>query len=174
MPAGRPRKPTTLKLVTGTEKPCRANPAEPQPPPAPTGMAPPRHLSPRAVDAWHRLAPMLDAMGVLTVADELALERLCECYAELEEARASLARPVLASGKDGEPVEIAAAGQVTYVTHSANGSMVRARPEVAAIAEADRRLKGYLAEFGLTPSTRSRVKAEGGGERDPLDAYFAD
>jgi phage terminase small subunit len=35
--------------------------------------------------------------------------------------------------------------------------MIRARPEVAMIADADRRIMMWMSKFGLTPADRSRV-----------------
>lgn len=41
------------------------------------------------------------------------------------------------------------------------------------LADADRRFKSYLVEFGLTPAARSKVKMNGGEEEeDPLNQYF--
>jgi hypothetical protein len=40
-------------------------------------------------------------------------------------------------------------------------------------ADADRRFKGWLTEFGLSPAARGKVKViDGDGEADPLDKYF--
>lgn len=163
----RPRKPTHLKLVQGNPGKRALPDAEPQPAPA-TGEPPPG-LSPAALAAWDRLFALLGPMGVITEADADALVRLCECYAEIQAASESLARPML--DKAGE--EIAAAGSLTYVTYSANGAMLRSRPEVAVRADAERRFQHWLSAFGLTPAARSKVSVPGGGaKRDPLAHYF--
>lgn len=169
----RPRKPTHLKVIEGTTRPDRANPAEPDPargvPPAP------RHLRPAARAAWGRVSKLLDSMGVLTLADGLALERLCDCYADIIEARESFAQTVMIEVvEDGEAREkaLAAGGEVRYVTHGKGGPMLRTRPEIAVIADADRRLRGYLADFGLTPAARSKVPSVKGSGKDPLAEYF--
>lgn len=149
--AGRPRKPTHLKLVTGTAQPSRMNPAEPKPRKArPT---PPEHLSDRAKTAWGYVSALLERMGVLTEADGLALEGLCECYADRQECRKALRER----------------GSRAYETESVSGSVMhRAYPEVAMIADADRRFRMWLAAFGLSPADRSRVKSDGAQETDPL------
>jgi P27 family predicted phage terminase small subunit len=85
----------------------------------------------RADARWH---------GVLTVADGLALEALCETYADLVEAREALKER----------------GATTY--QSANG-LIRPYPQVAHAADADRRLKTWLNEFGMTPAARAKVSA---------------
>lgn len=150
----RPRKPTHLKVVAGTEKPCRANKAEPKP----RKLRPvsPSHLSDKAKSAWDAVSVILERMGVLTEADGLALEGLCEAYADLTAARDSLPED----------------GSLTYETTNKDGGvMIRPRPEVAMIADADRRFAMWLTKFGLTPADRSRVSAgDAGEEASPWDA----
>ena len=96
-------------------------------------------------------------MGILTIADALALERLCECLAEVQECREVLQR---LGG--------------TYETKNLAGErMYRSRPEVARLADADRRFRSYALEFGLTPAARSKVRVTVGCTPDPLDRYFS-
>lgn len=140
--AGRPRKPTHLKLVTGTAQPCRMNRNEPK---LPREIpSPPAHLSDKAKTAWGYVSVLLGDMGVVTRADRLALEGLCESYADLCSAREALVKRKA----------------LTYETLNQSGSVMhRAFPEVAMIADADRRFQAWLAKFGLTPADRSRVSA---------------
>ncbi|MGR0187232.1 P27 family phage terminase small subunit [Azospirillum aestuarii] len=168
--AGRPRKPTHLKVVSGTAQPCRTNPNEPKP--KRERPSPPAHLSDKAKVAWGAVSVLLDRMGVLTEADPFALEGLCEAYADLLAARASLARPMtLSNGDDGE-LTLAEAGERYYWTFGKSGPMRRARPEIADIADADRRFAGWLAKFGLTPADRTRVGGHLPGDEDPLSEFF--
>ena len=150
--AGRKPKPSHLKAITGNAGKRAANKREPKPR---KGIPPcPGHLSLRAKAAWKRLGPELEAMGVLTVADGMALELLVSAYAEYRDAQDLVDR----EGK-------------TYETVSQSGSvMVRARPEVAMASDAWRRMRAMLAEFGLTPSSRSRVNAaDPEREADPFE-----
>lgn len=150
-------KPNHLHLVQGTGRADRhALGDAPEPPKAPT-LAAPAHLTDDARAAWETLAPVLDGMGVLSVADAHAFERMVECYAEIRRCQTVLEL-------NGH----------TYETRTVtNGFMVRARPEVAQLADADRRFKGWLGEFGLTPAARTKVKVNPGGKKaDPLDKYF--
>lgn len=151
---GRRPKPTHLKLIQGNPGKRTFNDAEPKPP---RGLSPPPdHMATVAKEAWNRLAPLLDQMGILTIADVAALERLCECLAEIYECREVLQR----TGG-------------TYETKNLAGErMFRSRPEVARLADADRRFRAYAVEFGLTPAARSRVRVADGGKSDPLDKYF--
>ena len=53
------------------------------------------------------------------------------------------------------------------------GFLIKANPAVAMLADADRRFKSYLVEFGLTPAARTKVKVDGGEkEEDPLNQFF--
>ena len=169
---GPPPKPTRLKLVKGTLENTRANPREPKAEPGRPEA--PSHLQPRAREAWDYVVPLLDRMGILTEADGMGLERLCELYADILEARASLNREVHVLTPDaGATVLVAAAGEITYVTYGKGGPMLRSRPELTLIADADRRFRGYLQDFGLTPSARSRVSTLGqDAEPDSAEKYF--
>jgi len=168
----RPRTATALKLIKGTDQPCRTNKREPKPR---RGIpSPPAHLSDRAKTAWGAVSVILDRMGVLTEADGLALEGACEAYAELVEARQVLkARGALSYETEQEAksdlVISAKAGEVTEVLEVPRKKvMIRAFPEVAMIADADRRLAMWLTKLGMTPADRSRVSVIGGEEtKDP-------
>lgn len=138
----RPRTPTALKLVKGTAQPCRTNRKEPKP--RREIPSPPAHLSDRAKTAWGAVALILDRMGIVTEADGVALEGLCEAYADLVDAR----------------VRLRERGSPTYKTISQTGSvMFRAYPEVAMVSDADRRLGFWLGRVGMTPADRSKVSA---------------
>lgn len=62
----------------------------------------------------------------------------------------------------------------TYTTKTQMGDfLIKANPAVAMLADADRRFKSYLVEFGLTPAARTKVKVDGGEEKeDPLSQFF--
>ena len=62
---------------------------------------------------------------------------------------------------------------LTYSTTSTAGeTVIKGNPAVAMLADADRRFKGYLVEFGLTPAARSKVKVDGSEQKDELDEFF--
>jgi P27 family predicted phage terminase small subunit len=137
-----PRMPTALKQTKGTARADRINPNEPRP--ARALLKPPPHLGKAARAAWLAVAPVLDRMGVLTEADEWAMEAMCECHAELAALRATLA---------------ARGGRTYEVTTREGGTVRRAYPEAAQLADAERRFLEYLRRFGLTPADRTRVSA---------------
>ena len=112
-------------------------------------------LTPKAKTVWKQLGDSLDRMRVLTEADGHALELLVDAYAEYRAARAVVA-------KEG----------ATYESKTKHGKIVRARPEVAIAADAWKRMKAMLVEFGLTPSSRSQVSAAPIYDEDPMEAFL--
>lgn len=153
--AGRRPKPTRLKVVTGNPGKRKLNDQEPKPPRE--VPSPPEHLTDLGKVAWVRVSQILDSMGVLTIADTLALERLCSLYAQI----LRLEERIRSEGD-------------TYMAQTQTGGVLKkANPAVAMLADADRRFKGYLIEFGLTPAARTKVKVDGGEEKeDPLSQFF--
>lgn len=154
--AGRRPKPTVLKLVTGNPGKRAINKKEPKP----KRVIPscPAHLSDAGKVAWGKLTVLLDRMGVLTEADTHALERLCDCYADILVCRELLVR-------DGW----------TYTTLTAQGdTLIKGNPAANQLRAADAQFKSYLIEFGLTPSARSKVHSNKDDEEkaDPLASYF--
>jgi hypothetical protein len=98
-------------------------------------------------------------MGILSEASGLWLEGVSEAWAELIAARLSLRQK----------------GGLTYQTVTKDGSVMnRPHPEVAMIADADRRFGFWLMKGGLTPADLSRVSAaEDDFEKNPW-AQFRD
>ena len=165
MRTGRPPKPTALKILEGNPG-KRALPKEE---PHGTQGAPemPRGLSKRAKTAWGALAPALEGLKVITHEDRMALELLCEAYAEWRSATSIIqrrghtftSRKVLGEKADG-----------TLII----SEYVQVRPEVAIQQNAWKRVLSGLQEFGLTPAARVRVKVVPTKEAaDPLAQLLA-
>lgn len=133
-------KPTELKVLCGTFRKDRANGAEPQLP-VEVPMCP-RWLNALGRAAWREYAPLLAGMRVLTAADRPSLAQLCSARATYRAAMA-----------------VIEAKGMTFTVRTENGTVVRARPEVAIAQDADRRIRAWSAEFGLTPAGRPRVHA---------------
>jgi phage terminase small subunit len=89
--AGRPPKPTALKLLQGNPGRRPLNTQEPKPPP---GAEMPEALlgDPVAVKNWKTYAPKLTALGILTEVDARAFGRLCRLWAE-EDGRTKMLDP---------------------------------------------------------------------------------
>lgn len=154
---GRPRKPSNLHALHGTDRKDRRNVTEPTPPPG--RVTPPSWLGAEALAAWHELAPTLTDMGLLTTADPHALALLCDVYARYISASAVITE----QGPTYESVNIK-----TGVV------MVRKRPEVDIAADCWRRLNVMLQQFGMTPSSRGRVQLpQKARVEDPSEEFFS-
>lgn len=154
----RPPTPTQLKVVRGTTRKDRANPAEPTPTLAGADVRPPAWLrvSRRSRRAWRDLVPLLRGMHVLTEADRVALALLCDALASYVEAK----QLVVEEGSTYETV------------NESGGRMVRKHPGVEIGAESVRFAKLMLSEFGLTPAARAKVSRVDPGEKDPLETWM--
>lgn len=138
----RPRKPASLKLVQGTARPHRENGNEPEPALL-NDLTPPAHLDERSAAVWNQLAPMLRRMQVLTEADVLAFEMLCNAVADYR----------LAREQSGEK----------FVVHSHKGSQMLNQWLVAQQA-CGKRAESFMAKFGMDPASRSRVMVNPQGD----------
>lgn len=149
MPAGRPRKPTALKILTGNPGRRPLNQSEPQP----DGTAPkcPSWLDAEGKRTWKRLAPELHRLGLLTCVDGEALACLCQAWSELKQATETLK----AEGR--------------YVTLVTGGR--QSHPAVSQQRTAMRTIKDFCSLFGLDPSSRSRLHVQPPEELDELKAF---
>lgn len=152
---GRPPKPAPLKLLQG-------NPGKREVKASKGGSSnklpqTPRHLDRVGRYAYKKLVDQLGPSGIIQETDGLALELLADAYQEFRDARAAIK-------KHGGP---------TYETITESGSKIhRAYPEVAIGQDAWRRLKGMLTEFGLTPSSRSKINVMDPEVVDPMEGLL--
>ena len=152
---GRKPKPTHLKLLEGNPGRRPIKDAEP----TPKGDLPtcPAHLGPSAKAEWKRLARDLNRIGLLTMVDRAALAVYCQSWGRWVEAERKL--------QDTPPLLKTPAG---YIQIS---------PWLT-IANKERELMArYMAELGLTPSSRTRLAVDVSPGRkpwgyDPADAYL--
>jgi P27 family predicted phage terminase small subunit len=157
-------KPTVLNELAGNPGKRAKNHAEPKP--REGKVTCPSWLSERAKIEWRRIVPELLQLRLLTVVDRAALAAYCLAYAELQHSTEILesegrilVEPVIVRDK--------ATGERKHI-----GDTRKAHPAVKLQRDAFGRVKQFLAEFGLTPSSRSRlqVPAESGQEKDPFEA----
>lgn len=154
---GRKPKPTHLHLVNGNPGKRARNKKEPKPQHGrPT---PPEHLSKEAAIHWGFFAAKLEGMGVLTLADGPALEELVETYTEVVYLRGLL---------DSQ-------GYTQIVVDKEGNKRQVNRPTFIQYSDATKRLRMLFVEFGLTPSSRTRVNAAPADEnaKDPARKYFS-
>ena len=147
--------PTALKLIQGNPGKRAINKNEPKPQ---RGIPKcPAHLDSKAKTAWKNLCNHLDKMGVLTLADAMALETLVSVYARIRDLQK----------------EIKELGGTTYKSVKQDGEVLhKAYPQVAQLEKAENTFRSYITEFGLTPSARARLKTEEATDpNDPLAKY---
>jgi P27 family predicted phage terminase small subunit len=169
---GPPPKPTHLKLVTGNPGRRPLNKREPRPT---TGTpTAPAHLSVAARREWRRISLALAKMGVLTPVDRAALAAYCQAYADWAEAEKDLAingRIILSPVKT--VTKTLKNGTQTVET---SGGFPMQNPWLAIRNRALELMHKFLAEFGMTPASRTRIVVEDGGEqdrpKDPAASYF--
>jgi len=156
---GRKPKPSGLKLVTGTDRVDRANPAEPHPQPA--CPEPPDHLGNEARAEWDRVCEHLCALGVLSHIDRASLAAYCQAYGRWVQAETALER-------------MAERDAVTFglMIKTQGGNAIQ-NPLVGTANKAMADMMRYAAEFGMTPSARTRIRAEGeNSQYDPTAEFF--
>lgn len=148
----RPRKPTNLKLIQGTYRKSRENPNEPQPEiciPEPPGF-----LTDRALEEWHRIAPILESMGLLSKVDSMALAAYCAAVARLWLAEEQL--------------------KVEGLTVTNERGRRIKNPLVDVANAAAKQISMFASQFGMSPSTRSGVKAMQPEKENPLAKFKKD
>jgi P27 family predicted phage terminase small subunit len=146
MTRGRRPKPTHLKLLTGNpgKRPIQPDPVQPVTPPAP--LEPPTSLLPDARAEWQRLAPSLTQLGLLTDLDWASFAAYCQAFGRWAQAEALLA--ILA---EQDPT-----GRSAMLVRTRAGG-VTPNPLIWVARNAANDLVRLGAEFGLTPSARSRL-----------------
>jgi P27 family predicted phage terminase small subunit len=159
MTRGRKPKPTALKVVAGTDRADRRNDNEPRfNPEIPT---PPPFLSDEAKVEWGRVCDALYGAGVLSKTDRAALAAYCQAYGRWQQAEAALA---LMSARDNVTKGL--------MIKTTNGNAVQ-NPLVGTANKAMADMVRYAAEFGMTPSARSRINAQGRDDKEnAAAAYF--
>lgn len=136
---GPPAKPTATKILEGTFRKDRA--AKNEPKPAAATPSCPAWLNTEARREWRRIVPLLEQLNLLTKVDRSALAGYCQAYSRWRQAERIL---------DAEGL--------TMDFLSNNGaSYSQARPEVAIAQQSAKLMKTFLAEFGLTPASRTRI-----------------
>ena len=146
---GRKPKPTALKVLEGNPGKRPINKSEPV---LPKGKIKcPAWLEPEAKKEWKRLAPTLEAAGVLTMADITAFAGYCQAYARWREAEEFITQH----------------GSI-FKTPS---GYVQQVPQVSIAQQNLKIMQSFCAEFGLTPSTRTRIAVanDSSVEDDPME-----
>jgi len=146
---GRKPKPTALKELEGNPGRRSLNKNEPKPDP----KAPrcPSWLEDEAKKEWKRTGKILEQMGLLTEMDMAAFAGYCQAYARWKEAEEFIT-------------------QHGTMLRTPNGYLQQV-PQVS-IAQTNLKIMlKFCEQFGLTPSSRSRMVADAGHQdaADPME-----
>jgi P27 family predicted phage terminase small subunit len=160
MKPGTKPKPTHLKLVTGNPGKRTLNRKEAKTKAA--IPAPPAHLTADAVEEWERVATELFNLGILSEIDRAALAAYAMAYGRWVQAERAI-------GKMAEKDQLTGG----LMIKTSNGNAIQ-NPLVGTANKAAADMMRYAAEFGMTPSARSKISAEPPQESgDPADRFFA-
>lgn len=146
---GRKPKPTTLKLLDGNPGKRSLNDREPQPPSGEPELPP--ELDDEARAEWKRVITELRDMGLLYRADRAALTAYCVAWSRWRRAEAQVKKfgEIVKSPEKGFPMK---------------------SPYLTIADQSLETVRKFLVEFGLTPSSRSRIRLppslDGGDEFD--------
>ncbi len=152
MKRGTKPKPTALKKLAGNSGHRALNLHEP--PRVPGIPDCPAWLDDEAKAKWHELTVLLDKAGVLSRVDADALLIYCELYARWVKAEGEVRAqgitidvPIVARNK--------ATGEAVIVGH-----VIRKNPALLVAEKCESLMRAYITEFGMTPSSRTRVRTE--------------
>lgn len=107
-----------------------------------------------ALELWNYLVPHLSQQDLLACVDRPALEALCMSYQRWREAE-------------------------LYLTEHGNTcttpkGYIQQRPEVSIAKGSLIEMRAIAVEFGLTPSSRTRLKKGPGGKKDEDQEFFGE
>jgi len=137
---GRKPKPTAVKILEGNPGKRQLNIYEPEPEKAEAPPECPAWLEDEAKEEWNRLSKNLFELGLLTEFDIQAFASYCEAYARWREAEEFIT-------------------QHGSIVKTKNG-MWQQVPQVSIAHQNQKIMLQAAAEFGLTPSSRSRIIAD--------------
>lgn len=153
---GRPPKPTALKVLEGNpgKRPLPQN----EPKPKPLAPKRPAWLTGEGKKMWERLSPELERLGLLTVIDGETFAAMCARWKTFVECERYLK-------KNG----------LTHIYINTLGAKNELeRPQVKIGQKALDQFKAFCTEFGLTPSSRTRIEvAPPEGAEDPMEALLS-
>jgi len=153
---GRKPVPAALQRLRGDPRHLRGKlpTADSEPESAPKVPRPPAYLKGEARKEWFRIAPMLHEAGLLSNLDVRMLASYCVDFATWIDATNQIQRngSVIMGGK--------------------NKDIPMLSPFVRVAREAEQACHRKLVEFGLSPSSRTRVKVSKPEKQDPFELFL--
>ena len=170
MVSGPAKKPTNIKKLEGN----RGRRQLPTHEPNPTNAMPacPSFIKGAARKEWHRLAPELLILGLLTRVDRAALAGYCIAWGQLEEVEQELARMKRSSRdltklkKKNPGMKVDISNGMVSITSNGNAII---EPLLSVRKQAMEQMHKFLTEFGMTPASRSRIVVIKDTAHDPMD-----
>jgi len=147
------RKPIPRKIKALRGNPDRRKPKGQEPAPAPVIPTCPGHLSDAAKQEWLRIVPELSACGLLTQIDRAALAAYCQAYGRWVAAEAAMSK-----------------GGLGPVVMTDKGNLIQ-NPYLPVANRAMEQMRQFIIEFGMTPSSRSRVSIDA-PKQDRLEQFL--
>jgi P27 family predicted phage terminase small subunit len=147
---GRKPLPSNVVRLRGNPGKRRLNDAEPKPTPAVPAC--PACLGEEASKEWKRLARELGDLGLLTRIDRGMLAAYCQAHALWVEAVSSIERyGTMVKSPNGYPMQ---------------------SPYVAVVNKQVEIMVRIAAEFGMTPSSRTRIRVGEPAPEDPFEQFL--
>lgn len=160
---GRKRIPDSLKIIQGTFRKDRALDS-PEPDPLHEVPKPPSYLSKYGKKIWRELAPDLVEKQILTSVDLYTFEMLCSAYQTFREAQDAIYRPV-----DPETGKKTRRTLAEYMA----GRNSQTCLEYQVMKQSYNSYKAYMAEFGLSAPSRSKIDLKGPMlDEDPIEKMW--
>jgi P27 family predicted phage terminase small subunit len=152
-------KPTALKLLQGNPGKRPLNEKEPQPakvlPPCPS------HLDRIGKKRYIELGNYLLDLGLFTVIDADAFAAYCQLYSDW----VKLSKEIKKDGSDVQLKHTIDAGGNEFLEMKPNPRIIMKR-------ETLKLMKSFLSEFGMTPSSRTRLGVEPKGEKNEMEGMI--
>jgi len=154
--------PTKLKILRGNPGRRRVNKAEPEP--KTEIPVSPKHLQKEAQAEWKRISKQLSDLGLLTKVDRAGLAAYCVAWERWVHAEQRII------GFDEQGNETKEPKGLVFITK--NGYPIQ-NPYLNIADKAMGQMVKLLAEFGMTPSARSRIQlsSKKQDEADPFAMY---
>ena len=149
--SGRKRLPKVVKELSGTFRKDQHNEDEPQLAAYTKAPGCPRKFTGEARKTWQRVATLLTRMGVLTEADLDAVSAYTRIFTRWEEAESQLS---------------------TYGVMLSKGGSLFPSPYLRIAEDCLKQRRAWMNEFGITPSSRSRVRVDKPPKQNDKDNWF--
>ena len=141
---GRKPQPTELKIIRGNPGKRPLNNDEPKP--KKNIPDPPEHIQGDAKKEWDRITQELYKVGLITDVDCVAMAAYCQCYQRWIQAEEGITKSGL-------------------MVKTTNGNIIQS-PLVGIANKSMLMMHKFLVEFGMTPSSRTRIGKSGDGQKE--------